>query len=670
MIEKMAHVVVVAPAADQKAVMDWLYKSRQFHLMPASSSADDKSNQDGDTEEWGNCFKNLPDKSADVDANLTIMQGVMNFCQEFRSNKPGFLDSLFPMKTIGSSSEITSAVEECEIATLQNQSHRLRQLVEAAQEEVNRRQQRCDLLKQFSFLGDELPGLLHLRHFQFAVIFVNSPVGKAFLMDERIRNGDVMAELLLEEGVASYYALSSLKSSADKLKSLIDDHGLNLQSLPEVTQGIPAEMAVARHHLQLAEKRLATELIAASTFADEWCYRVELSYGYWESEKTRLQQQTQMVQSGHLFVARGYALAENLEILQLKLENAHPGATLMPCDAPVAEEMPPTSLKWANWLRPSALIVKMYGLPVYNSIDPTIFVATIFYCFVGICLGDVAYGVALIAIMAFLKRRYREQQHLVDFFQVFTLCGYSTIFFGACMGSWISDLPARLHLFGLQSMPGLIDPIADAQLALYISIGIGLATQFYGMGIRVYRDLRRGDCFSAFADGILWMIFFSSLIVGGMYVGWLLWITLLATIGLILTQGREEKGLINKAIVGVVSLYGIVGSYGVSGFLGDVVSFARLMALAMTTAALGSTFNLLADMCVGMPYIGGLIGLVIILGGHSMNFALGILGAFVHSARLMMLEFFGRFYEPGGYAFQPYGFASASVGIRPESKVN
>jgi V/A-type H+-transporting ATPase subunit I len=91
------------------------------------------------------------------------------------------------------------------------------------------------------------------------------------------------------------------------------------------------------------------------------------------------------------------------------------------------------------------------------------------------------------------------------------------------------------------------------------------------------------------------------------------------------------------------------------------------MALGLTGAVLGSTFNLLANLsAANIPYVGLIIAILLIIGGHIMNFFLALLGGFVHSVRLVMLEFFGRFYESGGSAYQPYGFRSSTVDVKKE----
>jgi V/A-type H+-transporting ATPase subunit I len=132
---------------------------------------------------------------------------------------------------------------------------------------------------------------------------------------------------------------------------------------------------------------------------------------------------------------------------------------------------------------------------------------------------------------------------------------------------------------------------------------------------------------------------------------------------LVLTQGRKEKGLLGKGITGVVSLYGILGTYGATSFMSDALSYSRLLALGMATGILGLSINMMGDMTKGIPYVGPVICVLLIIGGHIFNFAVSILGAFVHPARLILLEFFSRFYEAGGRRFAPLGLSSKRVEI-------
>lgn len=665
MIEQMTHVSIVAKAAEKDALLAWLYGERGFHVMPIEDS----------DETWRHRFSQLPDDTAAVDANLTRINSVVSFCQEHCTNKPGFLDAMLPLKVVGTESEVNSAVEEVSIDLLYGKTSDMRAKIEAANESLARLRSRKATLEQFAFLGDALPMLSRLRNVALEVVAVSGQGGKAFLLDERIVNGDVAAELLFADQTHSYYALAAPAFERNVLRALIDDHGLQVQPLPVVDQGAKEELRAVNADIFQAEGGLRLHLSDATRFADAWLRKASMAAGHYESERNLAVIRTGMAESSHVFAARGYVKSEHLELFRLRLEAAVPGATVIECAVPAAAaaegapEEPPVSLKWNKWISPAALLVKMYGLPVYNSIDPTPYVFTIFFIFVGLCLGDAAYGIGLILIMSWLKRKYKDQAHLQDFFQVFVYCGVTTIVAGTLTGSWFGDLssmvPGMMWFYRLTEKVKLLDPIKDSQTALYIAIGIGVFTQFYGMALRAYRDWRRGDKMGAFSDGILWMAFLAFAILGGLEGSSFWWYLFVITIVLlILTQGRDQKSWIARILVGVIAIYGIVGAYGASAILGDLISYARLMALGLTGAALGSTFNMLARLSTEIPAVGVIVAILVVVGGHAMNFFLNLLGGFVHSARLVMLEFFGRFYEAGGTAYKPYGFDSSTVDIK------
>ncbi len=663
MIEEMSHVALMAPAAEKDRLLAWLYGERGFHVMPIAEK----------DEGWEKNFARLPDETQARDTDLSRVNAIVSFCQEHCTDKPGFLDAMLPLKTVGTKEELAAAVEEVDINILGAKVNQCRAAIESSNEEIARLKAQKQAVEQFAFIGDGLPGIANLKNVTLEVVAVSGQGGKAFLLDNRITSGAVAAEQLFADQTHAYYALAAPAAEAETLKGVIDDHALHVQPVPRATRGAAAEIADLDARLREAGIVLDSHLREANVFADAWLRKASLAAGHYESEKTLAVSRTGMAESGHMFVARGYVKSDHLELFTLRLEKAVPGAGVMPCSAPAKEgaeeEEPPISMKWSRLISPAGLLAKMYGMPSYRGIDPTPYVATVFFAFVGICLGDAVYGLMLIAIMAWLKRKYRDQAHLLDFFQCFTYCGVAAVIVGIFTGSWLGDLTSIIPGLGwadrIRTKFALIDPIKDSQLALYIAIGIGVATQIYGMALRTYRDLRRGDRMGAFSDGILWICFLVFAILGGLTGSAFFWFLFVVTcVLLILTQGREQKGWVARILVGVVALYGIVGAYGASAILGDLISYARLMALCLTGAALGSTFNMLGRLSTDIPAVGVIVGILVVVGGHLMSFFLNLLGGFVHSARLIMLEFFGRFYEAGGVAYRPYGFDSASVDVK------
>jgi len=185
--------------------------------------------------------------------------------------------------------------------------------------------------------------------------------------------------------------------------------------------------------------------------------------------------------------------------------------------------------------------------------------------------------------------------------------------------------------------------------------------------------LKRGDKQEALFDGLLWLVILPGFVflVAKMFapvpqalfhLGLLLFVV--GAIGLVLTQGRASEGLVSRLVTGVISLYGIVGTYGITAFIGDTMSYCRLLALALTTGIVALSFNMMADLLRPIPYVGIFLFVFVLIVAHIFNFLISVLGAFVHSMRLIFVEFFGRFYATGGKPFEPLGFDSKAAILR------
>ena len=116
---------------------------------------------------------------------------------------------------------------------------------------------------------------------------------------------------------------------------------------------------------------------------------------------------------------------------------------------------------------------------------------------------------------------------------------------------------------------------------------------------------------------------------------------------IVLAAGRNGEGVFGKIIAAFLGLYAGVG------FLSDILSYSRLLALGLATSALAFAVNLIASMVLGVPYIGFILAAVIFLIGHAFTLIINTLGAFIHSARLQFVEFFSKFIVGTGKEFTP-----------------
>jgi V/A-type H+-transporting ATPase subunit I len=353
---------------------------------------------------------------------------------------------------------------------------------------------------------------------------------------------------------------------------------------------------------------------------------------------------------------------------------------------PAPDEAVPVSLRNGKLFGPAQFLVKMFGLPEYFSFDPTPYLMFSFLLFFGSCFGDAVYGIMLMSLGYLLLRQVRDYVGLTHFCKLFIYAGVATFVVGVLTGSWASDLwnPSYLGegnlLLRIKERTAVFDPLAKPVVALAIALAVGVANQFWALVLKMYGEVRQGRPLDALFDGGLWLVFLVGLLllvlpmfVPGMPAwsgGWGAALAVVSGIGLVLTQGRKEEGLLAKALVGIVSLYGIVGTYGATSFISDVVSYSRLLALGLATVVIGWSVNFLAglvrDGTSGLGPLSILLFVIILLVGHSFNFFMSILGSFVHSARLIFVEFFGRFYEGGAPPFQPFGLDEGQIRLVQE----
>jgi V/A-type H+-transporting ATPase subunit I len=313
-------------------------------------------------------------------------------------------------------------------------------------------------------------------------------------------------------------------------------------------------------------------------------------------------------------------------------------------------------------------VTEMFALPRYNDIDPTPFLAPFYLLFFACMFGDAGYGIVMTVICAFILVKLNLKKKTRRFFSFFMYLGMGTIVMGSLYGS----------MFGAQFIEPVVD-LDDPMFVLILSIGLGVLHIIVGLCVKGYVCLRDKRMMDFFADSFLWIITVVSivgLLVSMMvedfseYTSICLYIFAGCVVGLLLTQGRSSPSLGGK--IG----NGIFGVYGITGYIGDFVSYARLMALALAGSYIAFSFNLMGKLVLGIEdmsdigsvsnYIRFLPAIIIVVAGALLNFGLGALGSYVHSCRLQYVEFFGKFYDGGGIPFEPFEIKNNFVDINEE----
>ncbi|MBQ6607847.1 MAG: V-type ATP synthase subunit I [Firmicutes bacterium] len=323
---------------------------------------------------------------------------------------------------------------------------------------------------------------------------------------------------------------------------------------------------------------------------------------------------------------------------------------------PEEGETVPVLLKNSKFATPIEAVTEMYSLPAYGTIDPTAIYSIWYIIFFGLMFSDAGYGLLMIIACGVALKKYNFEGTMYKFVKGFLYCGISTFFWGAMFGSWFGDLISVVSstFFGkeIAIKPILFDPLSNPMPLLVASIVLGVAHLFLALGIEGYKLLKEGKLVDFICNIILWYATIIGLILwlAGSSIGPAAttvgkYMSIIAIVGLALTGGRDRKGF--GKIMG-----GFSNVYDITSWLSDIMSYARIMALGLATGAIAQVVNTIGTLAGG-GVKGAILFIIVFLLGHTLNFGINVIGAFIHSARLQFVEFFGKFYEDGGDAFAP-----------------
>lgn len=382
-----------------------------------------------------------------------------------------------------------------------------------------------------------------------------------------------------------------------------------------------------------------------------------------EQDLQREQAREKLLTDGTMIFLEGWVAQTGLPRLEEGLKDL---ACAYELADPTPEETPPTLLKNRKWISCINMVTEMYSLPVYHGgIDPNPLIFGFFVLFFGIMFADIAYGLVLFAISFAITKKYRPKGTLGYMFHLGQYLGLSTAVFGALTGGLCGDAIYQFtnaffpdHVI---SLPALINPLQDPMTIMAIALGLGAVHMLFGQCVHIYMEIRDGRPLEGFLDVVPWWIVFAGLAVA--YFKGTALVVGLGFLALLLTQGRHKKGILGKFFGGIASWYDI------TSWLGDILSYCRLMALMLATSVISQVFNILATLPgEGLPKpVGILVFLVIFLVGNLFNMGINIIGTYVHAARLQYLEFFSKFYKEGGVPFKPLKYQTKYVDVTTDN---
>ena len=333
----------------------------------------------------------------------------------------------------------------------------------------------------------------------------------------------------------------------------------------------------------------------------------------------------------------------------------------------------PVKLKNNKFAEPAESVLASYSYPDHHEADPTSIMAIFYYVFFGMMFSDAGYGLVMAIACAVCLFKFKGmEQGLKRSMKMFFWCGVSTTIWGLLFGSFFGDAISVISttFFHTQppAIPGLVvplwlNPVSDPMKVLMLSFLLGIIHLFIGLGIMAYNYIKNKEYLPVIYDVISWY-----LLVGGAILALLstdmmgniagftippIFLTIggiMAAVGaviIVLFSGRESGNPVIRL------LKGVYGLYGATGYLSDILSYSRLLALGMATGIIAQVFNLVGTI-LGDSFIGVIVFIIVFIIGHSVNIGINALGAYVHTNRLQFVEFFGKFYKGGGREFKPF----------------
>ena len=455
-------------------------------------------------------------------------------------------------------------------------------------------------------------------------------------------------ELKIVKDEVYYLVISSIdESEKEKLAEVFRNSSFTVENLDidAVPQDYKNELQKEISELKKEKRRLKAQI---KTYSEDLT-DLQAVYEYMQNKKLRIVESEKLAQTENTILIKGWIPTEKVsEFEKVIKDEAGDNYYLTFTDADRDDATVPIKLKNGKVASTFENLTGMYAYPRYNEIDPTPLFTPFYILFFGMMGADVGYGLVLLLATMFVLKVVNLSSQMRKSIKFFFYLSFSVIFWGLLYGSY----------FGA-TIPGmwrLVDPASQYNDLLIGSILFGVVHIFVGLAIKAYMLIRDGKSLEAVYDVLFWymaliggMLFliFKLMNLSAVVANVSMWVMIAGMAGIVLTGGREAKGVGAKLGGGLYSLYGI------SSYVGDFVSYSRLMALGLSGGFIASAINMIAGMISG-SWVGMIFIPVILIAGHLFNMFLSFLGAYVHTSRLMYVEYFGKFYEGGGKPFKDF----------------
>mgnify|MGYP000994301143 CR=1 FL=1 len=458
---------------------------------------------------------------------------------------------------------------------------------------------------------------------------------------------DCYIDMISEDDTFKYVSIVSLKEYQSQLDDLLEKGSFIKETNESFNQ---KNSLIIKFYLEEINKHQIVLREIDQLLLDKTNDLGKLKLLHDQYYSNDMRKQVSLLNTDTTLYIEGWMRVDQIGYLRNILDKKHVAYELDTRE-PLADEVVPTALKNNKFVKPFEYITNQFSVPSYKELDPNPLMSFWYWIIFGIMMADIGYGAVMILLFGSLLLFGKLKGAMKDLVNIFFLTGFTALLAGLVFGSF----------FGATILTPLMDPINDPVPMLIASLVIGLFHIICALIMKIINMVRQGDILSAINDAVSWIF----ILVGIALYALTLFITLDSLLMSILTY--TALGLIGMGVIIIVLLNGrhqksimgklmsaFTGLYNSTAYLSDILSYSRILALALSSAVIAFTMNLLADMVWNsIPVLGVLLGILVYLVGHIFNFVMGLLSAYVHAGRLQYLEYYGKFFEGGGYLFEP-----------------
>ncbi|UPQ85010.1 V-type ATP synthase subunit I [Ignavigranum ruoffiae] len=555
--------------------------------------------------------------------------------------------------------ELYQQVHQLDVDLLLDTVQEQRDHILALEKDIDKIEQDEALLRQWQKLEMDPKQLKDLKFLKAEIGSIETKNSEEFVQAIQAMDG-VAEEIYYTDEYMNYLVVVD-KMKETQLEDLLNRFAFKHFDYPFVRPPQEALKNTLAYREQLI--RVHRDARQRLRYNDQTLWNLKLVKEYIYNVREREKARELILNSSSLFMVSGWTPEEDVmeEIASIRAELVGQPLAILTEDVQLEEiDEVPIKLDNAHIIGPFESLTKQYSLPKYNAKDPTPFLYPFHILFFGMMSADLGYGMILWLLTFIPLKRFDLKAGTRQTLRFFHQLSYGTMAVGLFFGSFFGfNLPFKVW-----------DITGNVIEVLILSVVFGIIHLFVGYTLKSVEAFKQKDWKSFYLDAVQWLLMLIGIVILGINMAFLNNQALLQKIGTWLIIGN----VIGMIVVNIVASHnklvglgqGALGVIGVAGFMGDLISYTRLAALAISGANIGMAFNMIIGI---LPPIARFsVGIILFVVLHALNIFLTFLGAYVHDMRLEYVEFFGKFYEGGGKAFTPLGTLNDNINIKKEKR--